>query len=107
MLHQLTYGSRWRTSSDVRSRLASTRRCERKKRPRLPCWQRGRRSRTLLLQLKRISRTDLQRRLSQELEMAKLLQITVQTPQDACSRHTERRKSMFGQHMTWSSLKLQ
>ena len=55
----------------------------------------------LLLQLKLISRPAMQRRLSQGLEMAVLLQLTVQTPQASCSRHTERGKTMFGQHMTW------
>jgi hypothetical protein len=82
MLRPLTHGSRWRTWSAARSRFANTRSCERKKtsKPRPPCWQSGRRPRTLLLQLKWISRPALQRRLSQELEMVMLLQLTVQTP---------------------------
>jgi hypothetical protein len=32
--------------------------------------------------------------------MVMLLQLTVQIPPAACSRRTERRKAMFGQHMT-------
>ena len=34
------------------------------------------------------------------LEMAMLLQLALQTPPAACSRRTERRKELFGQHMT-------
>ncbi len=66
MLRPLTHGSRWRTSSAARSRFVNTRSCERKKKskPRPPCWQSGRRPRTLLLQLKWISRPAMQRRLS-------------------------------------------
>ena len=56
------------------SLFTNTRSCERKKtsKPRLLCWQRGRRPR--------------------ELEMVMLLQLTVQTPLASCSRRTERRK---------------
>ena len=98
MLCQLTHGSPWETSLAAHSRFTNTRSCEIKAKANvLANWQEAKDAAAAVEE-------DLKAHAAEEALAGAgdgyVLQLTVQTPPATCSSHTERRKAMFGQHIT-------